>query len=180
MGMDPERAAELAFRLGLAYPGRQIDEGHFASWAEELARYGEDVAAETVERLRENFASPPSAADVLDELRDVQATLRPALPEADGTLWAPEPVPMPEEVREAIDEMQSAWAEDEKRSRAEEAAEWEQKKLAAMTGPKLRSPCARVVGQPTVAEKGHVYCPSCGEDLCVDCPPGLRREDVGA
>jgi hypothetical protein len=176
--MEAIKVGLLASRLAMAYPGRQIDEGHIASWAEELSRFDDDVAATAVERLRENFPSPPSAADVLEELRDVQATIRPApaLPEVDGTFWSPEGVEMPDEVRERIEEMQAGWADEDKRRPEEETAEWEKKKLAAMLGPKLRSPCAGVVGELTILKDGHAYCPSCGEDLDPDCPPGRRLE----
>jgi biotin carboxyl carrier protein len=174
--MDLQRAVDLASRLALAYPGRQVDEGHVVSWAELLTRYDESVVAVTIERLRENFPSPPSAASVLEELRDVQATYhtRPTLPDVGEAAWAPKGVEMPEEVRSVIEQMQAAWADEAKRTPEEEEAEWEQKKLRAMTGPKLRSPCAAVVGEPVVRKGSHTYCPSCGEDLDSDCPPQVR------
>jgi hypothetical protein len=81
---------------------------------------------------------------------------------------------MPDEVRERIEEMQAVWADEEKRRPEDEAAEWEKKKLAAMTGPKLRGPCSGVVGELTIMRDGHAYCPSCGEDLDPDCPRGRR------
>jgi hypothetical protein len=171
MVTDLQRAVDLASRLALAYPGRQIDEGHVVSWAELLTRYDESVVAMAIERLRENFPSPPSAADVLEELQDVQASHRPAL--AEGELWggSSDPIPMSDEVRTTIREMLDRWHDD---TDDVPAQDWEAVKGATLSGPRLKDGCSAVVGEPTVMRNGHAYCPSCGEDLCPSCPPEVR------
>jgi hypothetical protein len=171
-----DRSKALALRLFAAFPGRGVQEMHVLSAAEELERFDEEVAAEAVDRLRDNLSHPPSAAELLEELRDVQDEYhpRPALPDIGEAAWAPVAVDMPEEVRAAVERMQAAWADEDERIPQEEEAEWEQKKLRAITGPKLRSPCAAVVGEPVVRKGSHTYCPSCGEDLDPDCPPQVR------
>jgi hypothetical protein len=78
-------AAGLASRLALAYPGRSIDEGHIASWAEALDGAGLDIADDIVSLLRLRCSDPPSVAQLVETAREVRReTMSPPL-----TLKAP-------------------------------------------------------------------------------------------
>lgn len=84
------------------------------------------------------------------------------------------PLPLSEDVPSVAE-----WADEDRRDRAAEDAAWERTRDAVLNGPKLRGRCSAVVGEPTVIRGDHAYCPSCGEDLCPNCPPG-RHLEVGA
>jgi len=72
----PTRAAWLA----AAYPGRSIDEGHIASWAEVLAPLTTTQIEDVIAMLRFRAPDPPSVAQMRDCIAEVRKqTMSPAL-----------------------------------------------------------------------------------------------------
>jgi len=71
---DRNAALKLAGDLAVSYPGRNVTEDHARAWAELLERTELDVAAVAVRHLRERSSDPPSVAQLVSAIAEVQQT----------------------------------------------------------------------------------------------------------
>jgi hypothetical protein len=164
-----ERTKALALRLFAAFPGRGVQEMHVLSAAEELGNYPDDIADEIVARIRADFRSPPSVAEIVEvagEVRRERNQSQLALSRASVDVEVTE---MPPEVREKVKSLLERWAEDQGPEQ-----DWEAVKASVLHGARLKDGCSAVVGEPAVIRDSHSYCPQCGEDLDPDCMPEVR------
>lgn len=70
--MDRLRALELAGRLAMAYPARNVTEEHAGRWADLLEPLEDDAARTVVTMLANRSTDPPSAAQVRQAIAEAQ------------------------------------------------------------------------------------------------------------
>lgn len=156
--LDVIARLEVAYRTELTDPERRL-------WIEQLEPFeGELVAAAAEDRITSSSPFMPKVGEIMDAVREARAIAptreRPALSAAEG-------ISMPHDIREKWMPMLNkvTRAKEIEAGYAEEDAEWQRRKGAALAGVRMAGACAGTGKMPVEMEDGKRLCPDCGTEI---------------